>query len=687
MAVHLNSSVAELPGVGDKAFKDFKNMGISSVKDLLLAMPFRYDDFSQVKKIANVRPGHPVTVVGTVSSIKSRPAKNRYMTIVEATLEDETGTLPILWFNQEYLATTIRPGTELSISGTVDFRFNRSMVNPVHEPPDRHLLTGRIVPVYSLSGSLKMNRVRVAVKTALSAVNEFEEWIPAKIIKQENYPNFSDAITSIHFPQSKQELSQAIERLKFDELFLHQLMFAQIRRERSTRPAYAIQIDEEALRGFVKTFPFELTPAQKLAAWEIVQDLERPHPMNRLLQGDVGSGKTVVAAIAASRVLAEYKLVVYLAPTEILAAQQFEVFARLFPHESVALFTRSQRKVAGSPRLQPWSKETLIQAIKNGEVRCVIGTHALLEDNIELPNLALVIVDEQHRFGVAQRHALLEKTGAIAPHLLSMTATPIPRSLALTVYGDLDVSIINQMPAGRKPIGTAVVGESQRAGMWGHIKDQIKQGRQVYVVCPLIDPSDTFGAKSVTEVCTVLKKSALKSERVNVLHGKLKSDEKQATIEAFKNKKVDVLVCTTVVEVGVDVPNATVMVVIGAERFGLAQLHQLRGRVGRSDLMSYCYLLPDQTEGKAIERLVLLENIQDGFELAEKDLLLRGAGNVFGNAQSGFPDFKLATEADVDLMKKARDEAVCLLQDDPFLASHPLIVQKIAVSFEAAHLE
>lgn len=683
MAIHLSSSVAELPGIGAKAFKDFKNMGISSVKDLLLTVPFRYDDFSQIKKIAEVRAGHPVTVIGTIVSIKSRPAKNRHMTIVEAVLEDETGTLPIMWFNQAYLATTIRSGTELSLSGTVDFRFNRAMVNPVHEPPGRHLLTGRIVPVYSLSGSLKMNRVRAAVKISLSAVSEFEDWVPSEMIKQESYPDFSSAITSIHFPENQNDLSRAIERLKFDELFLHQLMFAQVRRDRSTRPASAIPIDEAALRTFVKTLPFELTPAQKRSAWEIVQDLAKPHPMNRLLQGDVGSGKTVVAAMAASCVLAQQKLVVYLAPTEILAAQQFDVFAQLFPTESVALFTRSQTRV----RNEEIKKEALIDQIKNREIHCVIGTHALLQDNIELPNSALVIVDEQHRFGVAQRHALLEKTGAIAPHLLSMTATPIPRSLALTVYGDLDVSIINQMPAGRKPIGTAVVGEPQRAGMWQHVKDQIKQGRQVYVVCPLIDPSDTLGAKSVTEVCALLKKNALKSEHIEVLHGKLKSDEKQTAIEAFKQKKIDVLVCTTVVEVGVDVPNATVMVVMGAERFGLAQLHQLRGRVGRSDLTSYCYLLPDDTDGKAMERLQLLENIQDGFELAEKDLLLRGAGNVFGNAQSGFPDFKLATEADVDLMKKARDHAASLLQIDPFLESHPLIVERIAASFEAAHLE
>jgi len=681
--MHLSSSVAELPGIGGKAFVDFKNLGISTVRDLLLSVPFRYDDFSDVRAISHVQAGKPVTVEGTIISIKSRPSKNRHMMIVEATLEDETGTLPIMWFNQAYLLETMRPGMPFSLSGTVDYRFKRSMMNPVYEPIGRRLITGRIVPVYSLSGSLKMNRVRGAIKTALSAVQEFDEWLPSDISAEEKFPGLSTAIASIHFPQSQNDLASAIDRLKFDELFLHQMMFAQVRRERTIRSAYAIAVDEHALKTFVAGLPFELTPAQRLAAWEIVQDLAKPHPMNRLLQGDVGSGKTVVAAIAASRVMAEKKLVVYLAPTEILAGQQHEVFAKLFPHEQIALFTRSQKKI-GEEILK---KESLIDRIKHQEIQCVIGTHALLQESVTLPDLAFVIIDEQHRFGVAQRHALLEKSGEIAPHLLSMTATPIPRSLALTVYGDLDVSIINQLPKGRKAIGTAVVGESARAGMWQHVQDQVKEGRQVYVVCPLIDPSDTLGAKSVTEVSALLKKGSLKGSRIEVLHGKLKSEEKQETIQSFKDQKIDVLVSTTVVEVGVDVPNATVMVVMGAERFGLAQLHQLRGRVGRSDIASYCYLLPDDTSPQAEARLKLLEQTQNGFELAEKDLQLRGAGNVFGSAQSGFPDFKLATPADVDLMKKARDHAARLLETDPQLESYPLLRQQIDLTFESVHLE
>ncbi len=683
MAIHLSSSAAELPGIGAKGFKDLKAMGISTVQDFLLAVPFRYDDFSQVRKIADVRVGVPVTIVGTITAIKSRPAKNRHMVIVDAVLEDETGSLPIVWFNQAYLMNTIRPGTAISVSGTVDFRFNRSMANPVHESPGRNLLTGRIVPVYRLSGSLKMNRMRSAMNIALSAVHEFDEWLPEEILQKESFVDLPTALSSIHFPQTQKDLDRAIDRLKFEELFLHQMMFAQVRRDRAIRSAHPIAIDEEALKQFVMTLPFELTSAQRLAAWEIVQDLAKPHPMNRLLQGDVGSGKTVVAAIAASRVLSEGRLVVYLAPTEILAAQQHAVFQKLFPDHSVALFTRSQKQIGH----ESIKKEKLIEQIRDGEIRCVIGTHAVLQETVDLPNLAFVIVDEQHRFGVAQRHALLEKNPDHAPHLLSMTATPIPRSLALTVYGDLDVSIINQLPKGRKAIGTAVVAQSDREGMWQHVKDQVEQGRQAYVVCPLIDPSDALGARSVTELSVLLKKGALKGLRIEMLHGKLKADEKQAVMQSFKDGAIDVLVSTTVIEVGVDVPNATVMVVSGAERFGLAQLHQLRGRVGRSDLASYCYLLPDAVTQIGLERLRLLEQTQNGFKLAEKDLQLRGAGNVFGSAQSGFPDFQFATPADVEIMKKARDETMLLLGTDPELARHPLVAQRVKNSFDAVHLE
>ncbi|MBI4714222.1 ATP-dependent DNA helicase RecG [Candidatus Uhrbacteria bacterium] len=683
MALHLNSYVSELPGIGAKAVKDLKNMGILSVYDLLFYVPFRYDDFSNIKPIAKVKVDEMVTVSGSIVSIDSHPAKNSRMTIVNAVIEDETGELPIIWFNQKYLIDTLRPGMRLSFSGRIDFRFRKALVNPVFEPEGKRVHTGRIVPVYGLSGSLTMKRLRTAINCALSASDELIDWVPEIIRSEEGHTKLSTTIRSVHFPESHRELSEAIERLKFDELLLHQFLFARSRQDRKKHKSFVIPIDEQVLKTFVAQLPFELTFAQKKSAWEIVQDLAKPNPMNRLLQGDVGSGKTVVAAIAANSVLSNKFTVVYLVPTEILAVQQHAVFSKFLPSYEIALFTRSQKRISD----QEVKKEEVLNQLKNGTVQCVIGTHALLEEMVEIPNLAFVIVDEQHRFGVAQRHALLEKGSKISAHLLSMTATPIPRSLSLTIYGDLDISVILELPKGRKPIGTAIIESQHRTGMWQHVKDQIALGRQIYVVCPLIDPSDKLGAKSVTDVSGQLKKGPLKDFKINVLHGKLKSDEKQDAIQKFKDGKTDVLVSTTVVEVGVDVPNATVMVIFGAERFGLAQLHQLRGRVGRSDMTSYCYLLSDDASEIALERLRTLEQTQNGFELAEKDLELRGPGNIFGNAQSGFPDFQFATSADVEIMKTARDWTTKLLNEDPKLEKYPLILEKIYTTFEEAHLE
>lgn len=681
MAIHLSSSVSELPGIGGKALQDLKNLGVSSVEDVLWYLPFRYDDYSKIVGAGKARSGELVTVVGTIQSLSSRPAKNRNVKLVEGVIADETGELKVLWFNQEYLERTLPVGSKVSLAGRVDGRFGKNLVNPIIEKEGTHVHTGRIVPVYGLTGSLTMRRVREAIKAALPAAQEMAEWLPQGILEHESYPILSDALRAVHFPDSRVELTRAIARLKFDELFLHQLMFAHVRAQRARRAVHSIPINETLLRRLVKALPFELTGAQRKAICEIVQDMAGASSMNRLLEGDVGSGKTVVAAAAAACVMEAGCTLVYLAPTEILALQQHDAFCGLLG-SSVALLTRTQQKI-GSADL---SKDDLLAALGERRIQCIVGTHAILQDYVELEP-ALVIVDEQHRFGVQQRHALLQREGKIAPHLLSMTATPIPRSLALTLYGDLELSILNEMPHGRKPVATAVVPEAQRKGMWSHVREQIKEGRQVFVVCPLIDPSDSLGARSVTEVAVVLKKGSLSDTRIGMLHGRLKSDEKEEAIRAFRDGQTDVLVATTVVEVGVDIPNASVMVIMGAERFGLSQLHQLRGRVGRSDIQGYCYLLPEQLSSSSEERLRAVETMHDGFLLAEKDLELRGPGNVFGNAQSGFPDFQLATPADTELMKKARDFATELLREDPELERHPFIRGRIAQSFEKVHLE
>jgi ATP-dependent DNA helicase RecG len=683
MAIHLNSSVTELSGIGVKAYNDFRNMGITSVRDLLWYVPFRYDDYSKVADIGSVKHGDTVTIHGTITSIKTRPGKNRKLKITEAIVEDETGEIKIIWFNQSYFVKTLPIGTRRAFAGRVDNRFGISLVNPVQEPVGRNVHTGRIVPIYGLSGSLKMRRLRDAIKEALLASKEFVDWLPKEIMKKEKFPSLPMAISSVHFPESQAALERGVDRLKFDELFLHQMLFAEIRYDREKKNADVIEIDKDILKTFVAQLPFELTSAQKRSAWEIVQDLSKETPMNRLLEGDVGSGKTIVAAMAINSAIKKDKTVVYLAPTEILASQQFETLRSLLKNHDVGLLSRSKTMI-GNDEVK---RDELVEKVESEKLRCIVGTHSLLQGSIDFPRLSFVVIDEQHRFGVEQRHALLDREEGRAPHLLSMTATPIPRSLALTLYGDLDLSILDEMPKGRLPVGTAVVPENQKTAMWEHVETEIVNGSQIFVVCPLIDPSDKMGAKSVSEVEKILKKGPLKNRKISVLHGRMKADEKTKTIESFQKGKIDILVSTTVVEVGVDIPNATVMVIYGAERFGLAQLHQLRGRVGRSDVRSYCYLLTDSTTEKSGARLQAVVDSQDGFDLAEKDLELRGAGNVFGSAQSGFPDFKLATPADSELMKKARDWASELLFDSEFVNNHPLVRQRVRQSLDKVHLE
>jgi ATP-dependent DNA helicase RecG len=690
MALHLSTPATALPGIGALAAKDLKNLGIVSVRDLLLYLPFRYDDFSVVKPIASLRHDETVTVSGRVRTIESRPSKNRRVTLTEAIVEDETGGIKVTWFNQPYLEKTLHAGSLVSLAGRVDNRFGRTLVSPVWEPAGARIHTGRIVPVYGLSGTLTMRRLRGAIKSALPAAEELVEWLPGEIVTEESFPLRAEAYRAIHFPESRTELDAAIARLKFEELFLHQLMFAEVRRERAVRPSQPIKMDTKFLKAFVSSLPFALTNAQRKAAWEIVLDMEKERPMNRLLEGDVGSGKTAVAAIAIADALHAGGSAAYLAPTEILAAQQQASLAQFFRDPvsefpkpglgMVGLLTSSQAKIG----VDDVSRKELLQAVVDGNVRCLVGTHALLQ-GVEIPNLALVVIDEQHRFGVQQRKALLERNPA--PHLLSMTATPIPRSLALTIYGDLDLSVLDEMPKGRKPVATRLVFEKDKNPMWDHVLTEIRAGRQIFVVCPLIDPSDTMGAKSVVEMAKMVTSVLPKTIRVGMLHGKLSTDDKTAAIEEFRTGQTEVLVSTTVVEVGVDVPNASIIVISGAELFGLSQLHQLRGRVGRSDVQSYCYLMPDGWSPDAKTRLTAMTRTTNGFELAEIDLKLRGAGNVFGTSQSGFPDFKLATEADIPLMKKTRDIAARLLAEDPKLETHPMLREQVKISLDEVHLE
>lgn len=683
MAIHLGTSVSVLSGIGAKASHGFKKLGIRSVRDLLFHFPYRYDDFSVSKPISDLRHGNTVTITGEIKSISSRRSSNKRVMLTEAILENETGELPIMWFNQPYLEKSLHIGTKLSVAGTIDRRFGKTnMVSPVHEPAGKNVHTGRIVPIYSLTGDIAMRRVRNAIEQVRDVISELTDWLPEEIRLVENLTGWQEAVTALHFPENKKQLETGINRLKFNELLLHQLMFAEIRKDRKAKRAIPIEARIDDLKAFVKDLPFTLTNAQRRAAWEIVQDMEKDTPTNRLLQGDVGSGKTVVAALASLAPLREGKQVAYLAPTEILATQQHETFMNLIKDQKIGLFTRSFQKIQN----EDVSKDEIISQLADGSLKCVIGTHALIQDIVDIPELAFVTIDEQHRFGVQQRHRLLERKSGPVPHLLSMTATPIPRSLSLTLYGDLDISIIDELPAGRKPIITTFVEPGKEGPMYTKMREEIEQGRQVYVICPLIDPSDKLGSQSVKEVAAYLGKGPLKGSSIGILHGQLKGDEKAKVLQSFSKGKIDILVSTTVVEVGVDIPNATVMVIKGAERFGLAQLHQLRGRVGRSDIESYCFLNPDQLGGLVQGRLQAVVSSQNGFVLAEKDLELRGAGNVFGSSQSGFPEFRFATMSDIPIMKKAHKWAVQIFEEEG-IDNYPLLEDRLDQAFDEVHFE
>lgn len=684
MSIHLGTLIKELPGLGPVAARDLARLGVQNVRELLWYAPFRYDDFSESKPVASLRHDDAVTLVGQIKSINSRPSRNHRLTLTEGLFETESGDIKVVWFNQPYLEKTLRPGSTVSLAGRINRKFGTAtLMNPVYETAGSRIHTGRIVPVYGLTGSLTERRLRSAVKLSLGAAGEIVDWLPKEIRESENFPMIYEALEDVHFPPSADHLDYAMRRLKFDELFLRQLMFAHLKRERAVLGALPLKCPIEEIKKFVGHLPFKLTNSQRKAAWEIIQDLAKPEPMHRLLQGDVGSGKTVVAAIGALAALEAGGRVVYLAPTEILAEQQYKTFQKLLPDFKPALLT-SGRAVWGGEEQR---KKDLQKVISRGEVNCVIGTHALLEEAARPPDISLIIIDEQHRFGVEQRHALLKQNSDKAPHLLSMTATPIPRSLALAVYGDLDLSILNELPTGRLPIITTLILTDKEKDMYEKTKNEIKIGHQVFVVCPLIDPSDALGVDSVKETMKKLSAGPLKNFRLGLLHGQMKIDEKEKTMAGFAAGKIDVLVSTTVIEVGVDVPKATVMVIFGAERFGLAQLHQLRGRVGRSVFQSYCFLCSNDPDAQNKRRLQAVVKSNDGFFLAEEDLKIRGAGNAFGLAQSGLPDLKFATLADTDLMKKARAWAHRILENDPNLSEYPLVKENITVSFERVHLE
>jgi ATP-dependent DNA helicase RecG len=699
-----------------------RRLGIVTVRDLLFHFPARYADSSLFISIANLTEGTDATIRGTIRSIETKKSFKSKVPMSEAVVEDVSGKMHVVWFNQPYLAKMHPVGSTVELTGRVSLYNGKiSMANPSMRsektlPIDSHdslfaTDSGDVLtPIYPESKGVSSEWLRHAINKALTSLKDIPDHIPQELLKQFSLPSLYTALVWIHTPKTKEDALKARKRFAFDEMFSINVTRQRERALVSKERAYSIDTKNISVDSFIKHLGFPLTGAQEKAINTILHDLEQDHPMSRLLEGDVGSGKTAVAATAAYATIMNRPSkagtkqtfgnlqVAYMAPTEILAAQHFESFIELFQGTpiQIALLTGSgarkfPTKVSSSKT--PWtaiSKPQLKRWIENGEIAIVIGTHALIQKTLFFKHLALAIIDEQHRFGLNQRKGLAKKD-AHFPHLLSMTATPIPRTLALTIYGDLDLTVLDELPKGRKQIKTELVLPNKREEMYEKVRAELKAGRQAYVICPRINEPDpekekAVLAKSVSAEAARLQKDVFPEHSIGIVHSKMTKDKKDASMRAFAAHETDVLVATSVVEVGVNVPNATVIVIEGAERFGLAQLHQLRGRVQRSSHQSYCYLFAESGSETTKKRLHYFISAKNGFELAEYDLTLRGSGELTGGKQWGLTDLGMEALRNPKLVEAARESAQKLVSDDPDLVHHPLLKERIQ-SLEHMHFE
>jgi ATP-dependent DNA helicase RecG len=648
--MELTTSITALKGVGSASATRLKKLGITTVADLLHHFPRRYEDYSRVVSIQDARPG-TITVKGEITRMQSHKTR-RGKTLTKALIDDGTGAIQAVWFNQPYVERSLPKQTPVYVAGELTFSYNQyALQSPTVERVSAFPRNAaRIVPIYPVTEGITSKQIRYWLGQVLPA--KLDDPIPESVRETYDLMDKAGAVASMHFPSSMEDADRARYRLAFEELYVLFLAVGDIKSEVDNQEATPVTFDREAIRALVADFPFSLTDSQRKSAWRIIQDMQRGHPMNRLLQGDVGSGKTVVAAIAAAVVANNRLQTAFLAPTAILAQQHYRTLRDILAPlgVEVALVTGANTRE---------ERGDIIQRLRANEISVVVGTHALLENDITFSQLGLVVIDEQHRFGVDQRRRLQEKAPH-PPHVLSMTATPIPRSLALTVYGELDISFLRDMPPGRKPVKTFVTTNAD--WVYGQLQTLLDSSGKIYVVCPLIEESDTDGIKSVQQEARALGQY-LPQARIISLNGRMKPGEKAETMQQFAGGEADILVATTVVEVGVDVADATAIVVEGAERFGLATLHQLRGRVGRNTSRAFCYLKP--TDGFGVrQRLQLMEKYNDGRLLAEKDLELRGAGEIYGERQHGALDTRLARLSDVALINTARQAATDTPESD-----------------------
>lgn len=696
----IDTKIQYIAGVGPKMAEKLNRLGIETMRDLIFYYPRAYKDFTQISKIADL--GHQrnceVTIKGNIIGIANKKTSRRQFTITEAVVEDGTGSIKVIWFNQPFLAKMLKPGREVILNGKIEYNFYSKEV--VMQSPERALYP-KIEAVYPETAGITSKYIGKLVMGVMKHASSIEEWLPIGLLDDYSLIGVQEALLNIHQPKNSEILEQARQRIAFDELFMIALRANLSKEEIKKENAPEIKIDDDKIAEFVKGLPFELTDDQKKSAWQIIKDIAQNKPMNRLLNGDVGSGKTVVAAIAAFAAVKAGFRVVFMVPTSILANQHYETFCKLFENSdiSIGLYTRERQE----------SGAGLSSKIKVLKSNIIIGTQALIQKDVKLENIGLAIVDEQHRFGVKQRSALLElrtenceltTTQKVKPHFLSMTATPIPRTLHLALFGDLDISVISQKPADRKEIKTRVVEETNRYKAYEFVRKQIQAGRQAFIICPLIESKEQGVGGRENDILNLFEdeRKTVKKEyeklqkifpefNIGMLHGKLKSKEKDEIMEDFSSNKINILVSTSVVEVGVDVPNATVMVIEDAERFGLAQIHQFRGRVGRADHQSFCFLFSPTMSSKARKRLESLEMTSDGFRLAEIDLETRGPGAVFGTEQSGLLDLKMANFSDRNLIEQASSAAKSIVENDPELRMHPLLKEKIADYLQNKHLE
>ncbi len=673
----LETALSALPKVGDRREAALERLGLRTIAELLAYFPKNYEDRTLRESIAAL----PLEESVCVSAVVSEPLRTSYLRsgldVTKGRIADHTGELVLTFFNQAYVRQTLHVGMTCYFYGKLTQNGGqKQLVNPFFEEEGRAKLNGGIVPVYPLTAGITAGLMRGWQQTAAVCVPQIAETLPSFLREKYALAPVQEAYAGIHFPESWTALQSARRRLIFEELFCLSLGLSLLRSKRVESAAIAFQ--QQRISTFLEALPFTLTKAQRRAVDEAAADLAQERPMNRLLQGDVGSGKTVVAAACVFLAKENGCQAAFMAPTELLAQQHFRTMNALFAATDIRIGLLTGSMTAAQ-------KRHCREALELGELDLLVGTHALLSESVTFPRLGLVITDEQHRFGVGQRAALSAKGGeAFSPHVLAMSATPIPRTLALMVYGDLELSIIDELPPGRTPVATYLVGEDKRQRMYGFLRKQVSSGRQVYIVCPAVSEEDSEGMKAAEQMGQALQREIFPELRVAVVHGKLKPKEKEAVMERFSEGVLDILVSTTVIEVGVDVPNANLIIVENADRFGLSQLHQLRGRVGRGQFESYCILVSDHRNEQTRKRLKTLTKTNDGFLIAEEDLKLRGPGDFFGARQHGLPQLKLASlETDMRLLHEAQDAAKELLQDDPKLekAEHGPLKRRIETLF------